>query len=65
MSYNICPGCGAHLDPSEICEDCINEMENKRIRINQIESLMIAGPNGQYMLALEVGLKKGRKVKVM
>jgi predicted amidophosphoribosyltransferase len=20
--YRVCPECGAHLDPNEICEDC-------------------------------------------
>lgn len=25
--YRVCPGCGANLDPGEICEDC---RENER-----------------------------------
>lgn len=23
MNYKVCEGCGAHLDPGEICEDCL------------------------------------------
>lgn len=22
MKYRVCPDCGAHLDPGEVCEDC-------------------------------------------
>ena len=22
MKYRVCPDCGAHLDPGEICEEC-------------------------------------------
>ena len=33
MSYNVCPDCGASLDPGERCEDCVKEREEKRNRI--------------------------------
>lgn len=29
--YNICPDCGAHLDPGEAC-DCQDRMEEKKIK---------------------------------
>ena len=27
--YRVCPTCGAHLDPGEICEDCRREKEKE------------------------------------
>ena len=31
MYYNICPHCGAHLDPDEHC-DCFARVRGKKIR---------------------------------
>ena len=28
-NYNTCPGCGAHLDPCEICTDCSEEQKKR------------------------------------
>lgn len=28
--YRVCPGCGANLDPGEICEDCLETERGAR-----------------------------------
>ena len=28
--YRTCPGCGANLDPGEICEDCLENTRGAR-----------------------------------
>lgn len=28
--YRVCPGCGANLDPGEICEDCREKERSAR-----------------------------------
>jgi predicted amidophosphoribosyltransferase len=37
MFYNICPLCGSHLDPSEVC-DCKKELEQRNQPPEQAEA---------------------------
>lgn len=48
MSYNVCPDCGASLDPGERCEDCVKEREEKRNRIELLNRNLTVSNNGQY-----------------
>ena len=31
MNYKVCEGCGANLDPGEICEDCLGFTSFKQL----------------------------------
>lgn len=57
MYGHICPGCGAHLDPGEQCEDCRSEREQRRERTGKIsghmEKMIRVGKNGQMQLVFE------------
>lgn len=57
MYEHICPGCGAHLDPGEPCEDCRAEKERRRERTEKIsghmEKMVRVGKNGQMQLIFE------------
>lgn len=57
MYEHICPGCGAHLDPGESCEDCRLEKERRQERTAKIsghmEKMVRVGKNGQMQLIFE------------
>lgn len=47
MYYNECPKCGAHLDPGERCEECIDK-KNKLDKTNELfKTITKDGKNGQ------------------
>lgn len=45
--FNVCPKCGANLDPGERC-DCVKEQEKKK---NRLSAMFRQGPDGQ----MEIG----------
>lgn len=48
--YNICPDCGAHLDPGERC-DCKHD---KRERAESMSRMIKVSPvSGQYEIRLD------------
>ena len=56
MYYDICPNCGAHLDPGEPC-DC---REEKRRAEERYDSMLIVGESNQLQMNLgEVYEKTG------
>lgn len=46
--YNICPDCGAHLDPGETC-DCKEEKERESVKM---QSMFSSGKDGQISMRL-------------
>lgn len=52
MYYNVCPACGAHLDPGERC-DCKTDKE-KVVRMDpqKIKVALVPEKNGQLRMAI-------------
>lgn len=48
--YNICPKCGAHLDPGEPC-DC--EEEKESVKVSYMRLIKTAPETGQMTFCLE------------
>ncbi len=57
--YNICPQCGAHLDPGEKCS-CMEERELRQRFFEQ--QLRVESKGGQYAFVFD-GQETGSKEK--
>lgn len=62
MYYNVCPKCGANLDPGEPCEDCKEkerrEEEQKNKAKEMYENMLKVGDSNQLQMNLEVMYEK-------
>lgn len=55
MYFNICPVCGATLDPGERCEDCRKRAKRIKETEKRLDQVIVEDGNGQLTLELEIG----------
>ena len=52
MYFVECPGCGAHLDPGEKCEECQEREQELTRKAAEMARIFITESTGQMRLAI-------------